>query len=200
MNPTSGPTGLLGGTFDPPHIGHLLMGEVARVQLGLREVRFLPAGDPYHKARPGITAAGHRLEMVRLAVQGNPGFTVDDREVRREGATFTVDTLRELRDEGIEQIVLILGADTLASFRTWREPDAITQLATLAIAPKGHTPEDIARLAREAGLPGDPLIIDMPSLTVSSTVIRERLRRHAPVRYLVGDAVLRYIEAHRLYG
>lgn len=199
MNPTSGPTGILGGTFDPPHIGHLLMGECARVQLGLREVRFLPAGDPYHKAHSGITAANHRLAMVRLAVEANPSFTVDDREVRREGATYTVDTLRELRDEGIEQIVLILGADTLATFGTWREPGAIVDLAIIAIAPKGHTPEDIARLAREAGLPHDPVVIDMPTLAVSSTVIRNRLRRAAPVRYLVPEPVLAYIEQQRLY-
>ena len=180
---------ILGGTFDPPHIGHLVLAECARVQLGASKVVFVPARDPYRKADRDVSSARHRLAMVRLAIVGNPAFTIDERELRREGPTYTVDTLEELSAEGHEQIVLILGADAVADMPHWKHPDRIRELATLAIAPQDPQP---------AGPPGQ-LIVDMPPLSISSTLIRGRVAAGRPIRYLTTESVARYIAGHGLY-
>ena len=126
-------TGFLGGTFDPPHFGHLFLAECARAQFALERVLFIPAGDPYRKKR-AMTPAAQRLEMTRLAVQGNPGFSVDDLEVRREGPTYTVDTLEELGARGEGAVVFIIGSDALADMRNWKDPRRIEELARLVVA------------------------------------------------------------------
>lgn len=190
------PLVLLGGTFDPPHFGHLLLGECARVQFGAAEVRFLPAGDPYRKAgtRPGgadPTPAYHRLAMTRLAVAGNSAFRVDDRETRRQGPTYTVDTLEELRAElgaGGPELILVLGSDAVADMPNWKTPGRILELARVVVAEKDGAARD-ERFAR----------VEMPRLPISSTLIRERVARRQPVRYLVPDAVAAYIAAEALY-
>ncbi|MBI5948501.1 MAG: nicotinate (nicotinamide) nucleotide adenylyltransferase [Chloroflexi bacterium] len=202
--------GLLGGTFDPPHIGHLVLGECARVQFGLDKVIFLPAGDPWRKTGLRTEDSGlrtempspaeHRLAMVRLAVAGNPHFEVDDREVRRPGPTYTVDTLEEYRVPSTEYrvgpaLVLILGSDALADMPNWKDPDRIRALATLAVAPKPAT----ADVDPGLGTQYPALTIDMPPLAISSTVIRARVAAGKPIRYLVPEAVEAYIREHMLY-
>ena len=147
------PIGVLGGTFDPPHVGHLVLGECARVQLGLERVYFMPAGDPWRKAGSGVTSSSHRLAMTHLAIADNPGFHLDEREVERIGPTYTVDTLRELHAQGMDDVVLILGSDALADMPAWREPDVITALARLAVAPKGDADAgEQAWVAAQVGL------------------------------------------------
>jgi nicotinate-nucleotide adenylyltransferase len=197
---------LLGGTFDPPHIGHLVLGECARVQFGAERVVFLPAGDPWRKTRTvpspesrvpsggvhRVSAAGHRLAMVRLATASNSHFLVDDREVRREGPSYTVETLDELHAEGHRELVLVLGTDALADLPNWREPARICELATLAVAAKPGSPP-----------PADApphVVIDMPPLDISSTAIRVRAAAGKPIRYLVPEEVERYIREQGLYG
>ena len=193
------PIGLLGGTFDPPHVGHLVLGECARVQLGLDRVCFMPAGDPWRKAGRDVSSATHRLAMTNLAIAGNRHFDLDEREVERIGPTYTVDTLRALHAQGLDDIVLILGSDALADMPAWREPDVITVLARLAVAPKGADQSEQAWLAAQAGLREPPIPVDMPPLPVSSTLVRERVRARLPIRYLVPEAVEEYIRLHGLY-
>ncbi|HEX6032353.1 MAG TPA: nicotinate-nucleotide adenylyltransferase, partial [Tepidiformaceae bacterium] len=175
---------VLGGTFDPPHIAHLLLAECAREELGGRVV-FLPAGDPWRKAHRVISPATHRVAMTGFAIAGNPAFSLDAREVGREGPTYTVDTLEELRAQGHESIVLVLGADALADMPNWKAPDRIRALATLAVA---------ARDESEGLAASGTVRIAMPAVEISSTMIRERVRSGRSIRYLVPDTVRQYIE------
>ena len=192
---------VLGGTFDPPHIGHLVLGECAGAQYACERVLFVPTGDPYRKSGtdtpenrnapvPGraVSPAALRLEMTDLAVRGNPRFAVDGREVRRGGPSYTVDTLRELHAEGHTDIVLILGTDAIADLPRWREPAEIARLATIVAAEKS-VGADTAGFER----------VEMPFLAVSSTLIRERVAAGKPVRYLVPEAVEQFIRDRRLY-
>ncbi|MFN0093797.1 MAG: nicotinate-nucleotide adenylyltransferase [Dehalococcoidia bacterium] len=180
---------VFGGTFDPPHFGHLLFAECARQQFEASHVSFVVAGDPWRKHGLAVTPAPLRLEMVRLAVRGNPAFVVDAREVLRAGPSYTVDTLSELRAAGHADIVLLLGSDALADLPNWKEPERIRELARLAIAPK-------------PGAPPPPEGVDavaMPPLAISSTLVRGRVRDGLPVRYLLPDSVASFIAARGLY-
>jgi len=183
--------GLFGGTFDPPHVGHLALAEAARRRLRLDRVVFVPAGDPPHKRGRRLSPAADRLAMTRLAVRGLPGFEVSDLEIRRRGPSFTVDTLRRLaaRDPGA-RLYLLLGADSLEEFPTWRDPAGIRRLATLAVAGRpGH------RAPRGRGV----VRIGGAELDVSSSRLRAQARAGHRLRVLVPDAVARYVERHRLY-
>jgi nicotinate-nucleotide adenylyltransferase len=192
---------VLGGTFDPPHIGHLVLGECVAAQFDCARVLFVPAGDPYRKTgtdtpenrRAGVsprrvTPGDLRFQMVELAVEGNPRFAADGREVRRAGPSYTVDTLRELHSEGHAEIVLVLGSDALADMPKWREPEQLPRLARIVVAEKD---------------PGDGTggfeRVDMPLLRISSTAIRDRVGRGLPIRYLVPQAVEAFIREHGLY-
>ncbi|KAA0234899.1 nicotinate (nicotinamide) nucleotide adenylyltransferase [bacterium] len=190
---------LVGGTFDPPHVGHLLMAECARWQSAAREARFIPAGDPYRKAGREVSSAGHRLAMTRLAILHNDAFTVDDREVRRSGPSYTVDTLEEYHAEGERDLALVIGIDALADMPAWKTPARIGELARLLVALKGEDASALGPLARAAGLARAPEPLDMPALGISGTLIRERVRAGKPIRYLVSPAVAGYIEEHGLY-
>ena len=190
--------GVLGGTFDPPHIGHLILAEVAREQLRLDSVFFIPAGDPWRKADRSVTPAIHRLAMTRLAIMDNEAFELDDCEVRREGPTYTTDTLRELRSRlsADDVLVFLAGQDALADMPYWKDPAGIAETAVIAIAPReGYEPP--------AGLPFDTsalLRIDMPFVDISSTSLRERAKRGLSLRYLVPPAVAAYIRENGLYS
>jgi len=186
--------GVFGGTFDPPHLGHLALAEWARGRLGLSRVLFVPAGQPPHKRARAVTPATHRLAMTRLAARGNPAFVVSDIEAAREGPSFTVDTLRALKaSERGARLVLVLGEDSLDEFGTWRDPAGILKLATLAVA---------ERPGRRAGRTRHPRCtwLGNPRLEISSSVLRRRVREGRSLRYLVPDAVIAYIRRHRLYG
>lgn len=187
--------GLLGGTFDPPHVGHLILGQLALEQLHLDRVLFIPAGDPWRKAHRTVTPAVHRLAMARLAIGDNQAFAVDDCEVSREGATYTVDTLRLLREQRPgDELFLILGEDALADVPTWKEPSMLPELATIAVAPRRGT--NIPPLPFDAG---GVVRIDMPGIEISSTELREKALRGESLRYFVPDAVEEYIKEYALY-
>jgi len=195
--------GVLGGTFDPPHIGHLVVAQEVWWRLGLDKVLFVPAGEPWHKAGEEVTPARHREAMVRLAIAGDPRFELSRVDLERPGPTYTVDTLTELRrtyPPGTE-FYFILGTDALAQLPSWRSPEKLVRLARLAVVPRpGFDPVDLDRL--EAEIPGLKVAIELvpvPAVGISSSEIARRVAAGEPFRYLVPEAVYRYIEAHRLY-
>jgi nicotinate-nucleotide adenylyltransferase len=194
--------GILGGTFNPPHLGHLICAQEAYLQLELDQVMMVPARIPPHKPVNDEPGAEHRLALCRLAADGDERLSVSDIEIERDGPSFTVDTLAALHErEPDTELFLIVGGDVAAGFPRWREPERVLSLATLAVAKRRGT----ARSAVEeslAGLPGGERTryFRMPRVGVSSTEIRRRVRSGTPVRYLVPDAVAAYIDEHHLYG
>jgi nicotinate-nucleotide adenylyltransferase len=196
-----GSVGLLGGTFDPIHHGHLAIAEEARETLGLERVLFVPAAQPPHKPGRPVTDADDRLAMVRLAVAGNPSFAVSEVEVARGGASYTVETLTVLRGSGIVDPWFILSSEALAAFPSWREPSRILELCRLAVVPRaGYEPLDAAWV--EAWFPGAAervAFLAGPLLPISGSVVRRRAAAGRSVRYLVPDAVAAHIAENRLY-
>jgi nicotinate-nucleotide adenylyltransferase len=195
--------GILGGTFDPVHIGHLILAHCAAEQLKLDQVRFIPTGDPWRKASRQVTPAQHRLEMTRLATAGDKRFTVDDCEVRREGPTYTTETLQALKLElgpGTE-LYFLIGEDALDDMPYWHKPEVIFEVAHLAVAPRMDTPVAPAPQGHADKLLALPPYerIDMPYIGISSTDLRARVQRGGSLHYLVPDAVGRYISEQRLY-
>jgi nicotinate-nucleotide adenylyltransferase len=195
--------GILGGTFNPPHLGHLICAQEALVQLSLERVLLIPAGVPPHKPvveqEPG---ALHRLELCRRAVAGDERFEVSALEVERPGPSFTVDTLAELHSRTPDsELVLIVGGDAAAGLPTWQDPERILSLATLAVARRRGTARSSIDEALSSLRGGERAeFFRMPRIGISSTDIRRRVRRQQPIRYLVPDGVASYIEEHRLYG
>ncbi len=188
--------GLFGGTFDPPHAGHLALAEWARESLALNRVLWIPAGAPPHKRVLRLSSAAHRVAMTRHAVRGNPAFVVSTLESSRVGPSFTVDTLRAVRRAHPRaRLYLLMGADSLDEFPAWHEPDAILALATLAVAAR---PGALAA-PRARALARRVTWLDNPGLDLSSSALRARARSGRSLRYLVPDAVGRYIARHRLY-
>ena len=197
-----GDIGILGGTFNPPHMGHLVMAQEALDQLDLDRVVFMPVAVPPHKEAREDPGPAARLELSRLAVAGDERFEVSSLEVDRGGASYTVDTLRELHDvEPEHDLTFIVGGDMAASLPTWREPEAVLQAATLAVAERtGARRADIEeRLSGLDGASDRVRFFDMPRLDISSSDIRRRVRENRPIRYLVPDEVARYIGANGLY-
>ena len=197
--------GILGGTFDPPHLGHLLIAETARVALDLESVIFLPAGEPWLKSGQCVTPAAHRLRMVQLAVADNPDFSVSDCEIMRTGATYTVDTLRELRralPPGME-LYFIVGSDVLDQFHRWKEPAAILELCRLAVIERpGGPAEGIAALREnfpDALDAGAVVSVAGPRVDFSASELRRVLAAGQSTRYQMPDAVAEYIAEHGLY-
>jgi nicotinate-nucleotide adenylyltransferase len=193
--------GVLGGTFDPIHIGHLIVAEEARITLGFREVLFVPAGQPWRKLDRNITPAVHRIEMVRRAIADNPHFKLCTLEVERPGPSYTVDTLTMLRKQlGSEaSLFFILGRDTLAELPLWKEPKKLVQLCRLVVAPRLGS-KDLKHL--ETAIPGllDKVIqLDMPVIGISSAEIRQRIAQGLSVRYLVPADVEEYISEFSPY-
>lgn len=184
--------GILGGTFDPPHLAHLLGGEAAHRELDLDVVSFMPAGSPWQKAERDVTAASDRWEMTVLATGGVDYFEADDREVRRSGWTYTIDTLESLDDA--EDVVLIVGADTAVGLPSWYRAEDVMDRVALAVIPRpGVTREDVARIL------GEHHWLDVPELQVSGTMLRHRVRRGASIRFFVPEMVYDYVNRHRLY-
>jgi nicotinate-nucleotide adenylyltransferase len=194
--------GILGGTFNPPHLAHLICGQEALVQLGLDRVLVIPAGVPPHKPVEDEPGPRHRLELCRRAVQGDERFEVSAIEVERPGPSYTVDTLDELhRTAPDNEMFLIVGGDVAAGLPYWHQPERVLSLARLAIAKRrGTARTDVEdALARLTG--GERAeFFRMPRVGISSTMVRRRVRAHQPIRYLVPDPVANYIDEHRLYG
>ncbi len=195
--------GILGGTFNPPHIGHLICAQEAFVQLGLDTVVWVPAGVPPHReveADPGPEA---RLEMVELAVSSDVRFSVSRVELERSGPSYTSDTLRAMRADAADddELFLILGGDQAASLRSWHEPEEVLSLATIAVVERTGWPRPAIGV-RLSGLRGAERLVffDMPRVDVSSSLVRRRAREGKPIRYLVHDKVADFIGAQSLYG
>lgn len=194
--------GIFGGTFDPVHTGHLLAAEQCREQLRLDEVRFMPAFVSPFKLDKRSVDSKHRLEMLHLATQGNPAFRVDDRELRRGGTSFTVDTLRELKSELPQtELVFLMGADSLAEFDKWREPGEICRLANVVVVARGGTSAPDWQMLRRFLPAGDAQqhVITMPECEISSSGIRQAVAASRSIRYQVPAAVAAYIAQHGLY-
>lgn len=195
-------TGIIGGTFDPIHIGHLIAAEQARTKLRLTEVLFMPAGQPWFKANNGITAAYHRVEMVRLAISSNPSFKICTVEIGRTGPSYTIDTMTELRDrQGVGNPYFIIGSDSLEGFPLWKEPVKLLQTCRLIVVSRsGSMQMDLSSL--EAIVPGlldNVTLLEMPIIDISSSDIRRRIAQGESIRYLVPVEVQQYIVKHRLY-
>ena len=195
--------GILGGTFDPIHIAHLIIAEEARVQLSLEEVVFIPAGQPWLKADQPISPARIRIEMVRIAVAANPFFRVSSIEMDRPGPTYTHDTLRALREQWGQEVELyfILGADALQELPRWKEPERVLELCTPVVfsRPEYNT---VSLEQLDEALPGiskKARLLRDPQIGVSGTEIRRRIAEGTSVRYLVPEGVERFILEHRLY-
>lgn len=187
----------MGGSFDPIHLGHLVTAEQARADLGLDEVIFLPAGVPWQKG-VHVTPPEHRYLMTVLATAANPAFSVSRLEVDRTGPTYTVETLRAIRerlpDDGI---FFVTGADAILNILTWKDADECLRLADFVAATRpGH---DLGALEAE-GLRDRIMVLDVPALAISSTDVRARLAGDRAVRYLIPREVEEYARKHGLYG
>jgi nicotinate-nucleotide adenylyltransferase len=196
--------GVLGGTFDPIHTGHLILGEAAHEGLALDSVIFVPAGDPWRKAGREIAPVADRVAMTRLAVEDNPHFSLSMLEAERAGPSYTDETLAALREPlgDDSELYFILGRDSLADLPFWKNPSGIIHLARLAVAERpGATAIETAELeARVPGITGRIVTFAMPSIGISSTDIRRRCRDGLSIRYFVPPAVEAYITGHRLYA
>ncbi len=199
-----GRIGLFGGTFDPVHVGHLAVAEAARDRLGLERIVFLPAGAPPHKPAGARASSADRLAMLRLATSDNARFVVDPRELQRDGPSFTVETLSEFaREHPDAELLWLMGSDSLVELHTWRAPQRVCALATLAVLLRPGWTRDAVEAWR--GGPGRAfaariVVLDVPGLDVSARALRAALASGASVRYLVPEAVRAHISAQRLYG
>ena len=193
--------GILGGTFNPPHIAHLVCAQEAYLQLDLDEVMLIPARIPPHKPVDDEPGAEHRLELCRAAIEGDDRFTVSDLEITRDGPSYTVDTLRTLtRKAPDSELFMIVGGDVAAGLPSWHEPEQVLSLATPAVAKRRGTARARVDQALQS-LPGGEraVFFRMPRIAISSTLVRRRVRHGEPVKYFVPDAVAKYIERNRLY-
>ncbi|QDZ13990.1 nicotinate-nucleotide adenylyltransferase [Humibacter ginsenosidimutans] len=185
--------GVMGGTFDPIHHGHLVAASEVAQSFDLDEVVFVPTGEPWQKGR--VTEAEHRYLMTVIATASNPRFTVSRVDIDRNGPTYTIDTLRELQAARPDaDLFFITGADAIAQILSWRDVDELWDLAHfVAVSRPGH-------LLEVTGLPnGDVSLLEVPALAISSTDCRDRVSRGFPVWYLVPDGVVQYISKHHLY-
>ncbi|MFL5862108.1 MAG: nicotinate-nucleotide adenylyltransferase [Solirubrobacteraceae bacterium] len=193
--------GILGGTFNPLHLAHLVCAQEAHCELGLDRVMFIPASIPPHKPVEAEPGAQHRLELCRRAIADDERFAVSDLELRRDGPSYTVDTLKELSSQSTtNELFLILGGDIAAGLPGWREPERVLELATVAIARRRGTPRGTVQRALDQLQGGDRArFFAMPRIGISSTMVRGRVRAGQPIRYLVPDGVMEYIDTHGLY-
>ncbi len=191
--------GVFGGAFDPPHIAHVALAQAAVAQLGLDELRVFPTGQAWHKAQTG-TPGEHRLAMARIAFAGLPRTVVDDRELRRPGPTYTIDTLRELKaEQPQDRLFLIMGEDQAVDLKRWREWQAIPGLATICMAARpskaGGPDARLPELPEQAR----PQLLQLPAMAENATEIRERVAAGKGIAHLVPAGVASYIDRHHLY-
>ncbi len=198
MSSSEGSTaGILGGTFDPVHIGHLIIAEEIRSKCNLQKILFIPSAHPPHKAIREVTPARLRWEMVCLAIQDNPGFQASAVEIEREGPSYTVDTLTQLRDLWGQkvQIYLIIGADEAIDVSTWKEPDRVFALCTVLVASRPRF--DLQAI--DPGWRKKMKLVTVPQIEISSTAIRGRVEEGKEIRYLVPKPVEKFIQEKKLY-
>jgi nicotinate-nucleotide adenylyltransferase len=193
--------GVLGSAFNPPHLGHLALAQEALWQLGLEEVILMPTGSAPHKRIADDPGRELRLAMTRLAAADDSRFSVSTLEVEREGPSYTYETLELLaKDRGDRELVFVMGADAAVGLESWREPQRVTELARLAVARRaGISDADVAAVLRSLGADGRATMLEMPQFGVSSSAVRERAAQQRPLRYLVPEAVARFIEEKGIY-
>ena len=188
--------GILGGTFDPIHMGHLVLAEQVREQFQLEQVIFIPSASPPHKTEQELSLADHRFEMTKLALEGNRFFSVSDIELKREGLSYTVDTLGKLKELYKDsEIYFLTGSDVLDEITTWKDPEEIYKLAKIVIAVRPgfdkFDPED--HFSKKS------IIARITGVDISSTQIREKVRKGESIKYLVPSRVEEYIRKENLY-
>ncbi|MDF1606500.1 nicotinate-nucleotide adenylyltransferase [Nocardioides sp. YIM 152315] len=190
--------GVMGGTFDPIHHGHLVAASEVQAWFDLDEVVFVPTGDPWQKSDRVVTRAEHRYLMTVIATASNPRFTVSRVDIDRHGPTYTIDTLRDLRAQLPEvDLYFITGADALAEIFTWRDAGELFELAQFVGCTRPGYTMDAETLTK---IPADRVtMVEIPALAISSTECRDRTRRGEPVWYLVPDGVVQHIAKHNLY-
>ena len=195
--------GVLGGTFDPIHTGHLIVAEEVRARLNLAVVLFVPAGQPWLKPDIPVSAAEHRVQMVRLAIADKPYFKLSTMEIERPGPSYTVDTIAELqRQLGAEdELFFILGWDSLTELPRWHEPSQLIKMCRLVAVPRPGYPHPRLK-SLECALPGlaqNVMLMDKPEIDIDATEIRNRVAQGLSIRHLVPEPVERYIKQHKLY-
>jgi nicotinate-nucleotide adenylyltransferase len=198
--------GLYGGTFDPIHVGHLIVARAVHEQLSLDRMVVIPSARPPHKSPMGLTASSHRLAMARLAVESEPGFEVSDCEAKRTGPSYTIDTVAEFRGTlGPDaELIWIIGADTLGELASWyRVGELVEACRFIVVARPGYESPDLTAL--RAQLTAEQInrlrdsLIDTPRIDISATEIRQRVGKGSSIRWLVPESVCRYIIDHQLY-
>ncbi|MBA7632545.1 Nicotinate-nucleotide adenylyltransferase [subsurface metagenome] len=195
--------GVLGGTFDPIHIGHLLVAEEVAARLDPSRILFVPAGQPWLKANNAISPAEHRLEMVRLAIAGKPGFELSTIEIERPGPTYTVDTIAELQAQlGGDELFFILGWDNLSQLPQWHQPARLIKMCRLVAVPRVDFPlPDLPSLEKELpGISQRVILFDAPRIDINASEIRRRAAEGFSIGELVPEPVERYIKEHGLYA
>jgi len=195
--------GVLGGTFDPVHNGHLIVAGEVKARLNLAVVIFVPAGQPWLKADWSVTPAEHRLQMLRLALADKPDFKISTLEIERAGPSYTVDTMAELREKvsGDDELFFILGQDNLNQLPQWQEPSRLIEMCYLVAVNRPGAPRPRLK-SLEKSLPGiSPrvMLLDRPEVDINASAIRERVARGLSVRHLVPEPVNRYIKENGLY-
>lgn len=195
--------GVMGGTFDPIHLGHLAVAEEAREQVNLTVVLFVPAGQPYFKLNTPILDAEHRAKMVSLAIAGKPYFKLSTIEMERAGPSYTVDTIAELRGQlgAGDELFFILGWENLTELPRWQEPARLIQMCHLVVAPRPDRPRPNLEVLEKAipGLSQRVILLDKPLIAISASEIRQRVAKGLSIRHLVPEPVNRHIKKYRLY-
>jgi nicotinate-nucleotide adenylyltransferase len=192
---------VLGSAFNPPHLGHLALAKEALWQLGLDEVILVPTGEAPHKRIADDPGRGARMEMARRAAAEDERFSVSALEVEREGPSYTYETLEALAEDRVDtQLVFVMGADAAVGLESWRNPERVTELASLAVARRAGVSEaDVAAVLRSLGAEERATTLEMPQFGVSSSAVRERARQGRPLRFLVPDSVASFIEEKGIY-
>jgi nicotinate-nucleotide adenylyltransferase len=197
-------TGIMGGTFDPIHLGHLAIAEEACRELGLTEVIFMPAGHPYFKDDTVVSVAEDRVNMLRLALAGKPHYSISLMEIKRPGPTYAVETVTKLRNQlkAGSEIFFIMGWDSLMSLPRWQQPERLIRLCRIVAAPRpGYPLPDVSLIEKDLpGVTERTVVMDKPLVDISATEIRERVRQGLPVEDMVPAAVAAYIRDKGLYG
>ena len=192
---------MLGSAFNPPHLGHLALAQEARWQLGLDEVILVPTGEAPHKRIADDPGREARMEMARLAAAEDERFSVSALEVEREGPSYTYETLEALAEDRVDtQLVFVMGADAAVGLESWRNPERVVELASLAVARRAGVSEaDVAAVLRSLGAEERAAMLEMPQFGVSSSAVRDRARQGRPLRFLVPDPVASFIEERKIY-
>jgi len=193
--------GVLGGTFDPVHIGHLVMASEMKYALRLDDVLLVPAGNPPHKPDQVLTPAAHRITMLERAIAGRPGYRIDPIEIDRAGSSYTFETLGILQDRNHgSELVFLMGEDSLRDLHTWRHPERIVALAEIGVGCRPGIELDLAHVYEHLPIARDRVtLVDMPLIEVSSRDIRQRVATGSPIAFHVPEAVELYIETMGLY-